>query len=395
ARGAVQDHPYRRLIERVRTLYRRNDLGGPLPFGQVDWLALPYESYKMAFTPGLLAEIYGSKMTTAQLTTVLRDEGRYQDLDSDGAWWMPSGRLFFSPNPASPDPGFARNHFYLPQGAQDPFGSISRVAYDASALLMIRTEDALGNTVTAENDYRVMQPRLVTDPNGNRAAAAFDSLGMVAGTAVMGKTTESLGDSLIGFTADLAPQQIDDFFASTDPHSAAAALLGNATTRIIYDLDRFHSSRKANPEDATRWAPVFASTVARETHVSDLQPNQQSKLQISFSYSNGFGREIQKKIQAEPETPGGPLRWVGSGWTIFNNKGKPVRQYEPFFSGLPGRRHQFEFGNRVGASPILFYDPVERVVATLHPNRTWEKVVFDPWRQETWDVNDTVLQVDP
>ncbi len=38
----------------------------------------------------------------------------------------------------------------------------------------------------------------------------------------------------------------------------------------------------------------------------------------------------------------------------------------------------------------LFYDPVERVVATLHPNHTYEKVVFDPWRQETWDVNDTL-----
>src|SRR5262249_19993183 len=27
---------------------------------------------------------------------------------------------------------------------------------------------------------------------------------------------------------------------------------------------------------------------------------------------------------------------------------------------------------------------------TLHPNHTWEKVVFDPWRQETWDVSDTL-----
>ena len=46
---------------------------------------------------------------------------------------------------------------------------------------------------------------------------------------------------------------------------------------------------------------------------------------------------------------------------------------------------------QVGVSPILFYDPIERVVATLHPNHTYEKVVFDPWRQVTWDVNDTVL----
>ena len=39
---------------------------------------------------------------------------------------------------------------------------------------------------------------------------------------------------------------------------------------------------------------------------------------------------------------------------------------------------------------MLFYDPLERVVATLHPNHTYEKVVFDPWQQATWDVNDTV-----
>ena len=35
------------------------------------------------------------------------------------------------------------------------------------------------------------------------------------------------------------------------------------------------------------------------------------------------------------------------------------------------------------------------MVATLHPNHTWDKVVFDPWRQETWDVNDTALIDDP
>jgi RHS repeat-associated protein len=31
----------------------------------------------------------------------------------------------------------------------------------------------------------------------------------------------------------------------------------------------------------------------------------------------------------------------------------------------------------------------------VHPNHTYEKVVFDTWRQETWDVNDTVARTDP
>jgi RHS repeat-associated protein len=174
--------------------------------------------------------------------------------------------------------------------------------------------------------------------------------------------------------------------------------LQNATTRVVYDVNRFYNSRTANPADPTKWMPCFAATISRETHYYDLATGQQSRLQISFSYSDGFGREIQKKIQAEPVPASGGTsttpRWVGSGWTIFNNKAKPVRQYEPFFSQL-AKGHQFEFGVQVGVSPILCYDPVGRVVATLHPNQSYEKVSFDPWYQQSFDVNDTVLQTDP
>ena len=157
----------------------------------------------------------------------------------------------------------------------------------------------------------------------------------------------------------------------------AALLLGQATTRIVYDLDRYRTAQQ----------PVFAATLARETHVSDPLPAGGLKVQLIFGYSDGFGREIQKKVQAEP----GPLdpkvgprrspipRWVGSGWTIFNNKGKPVRQYEPFFSATHAVRVR---AMRSASARSLFYDPVERVVATLHPNHTCEKVVFDPWRQD-------------
>lgn len=45
----------------------------------------------------------------------------------------------------------------------------------------------MDNVVLAQNDYRVMQPKIVTDPNDNRTAVVFDILGMVVGTAVMGK----------------------------------------------------------------------------------------------------------------------------------------------------------------------------------------------------------------
>src|SRR5262249_7340421 len=153
------------------------------------------------------------------------------------------------------------------------------------------------------------------------------------------------------------------------------------------------NTREANPLDPSRWEPAFAATLARETHASDPLPSDGLKIQISFSYSDGFGREIQKKIQAEPRpaSESGPIvdpRWVGSGWTISNNKGNPVRQYEPFFSQLATKGHRFEFGVKTGVSPILCYDPVERVVATIKPSHSYQKVVFDPWRQDAWDVND-------
>ena len=83
-------------------------------------------------------------------------------------------------------------------------------------------------------------------------------------------------------------------------------------------------------------------------------------------------------------------RWIGSGWTILDNKGNPVRTYEPFFSAT----HAFEFARVEGVSAVVFYDPVGRATATLHPDGAYEKSVFDPWLHRVWDTNDTVL-LDP
>ncbi|MBP5973613.1 toxin [Brasilonema sp. CT11] len=360
----------KRLIEQVRTLYRQDSEANttdptPLPLGQIDSLALPCESFKLAFTPGLLAQVYSSKMNSGELNTLLDNEGKYVQQDSD--WWIPSGRQAFDPA-----------QFYLPAQIKDPFGNLYISTYDTYHLLVIRTVDPLNNTVQIRNNYRTMQPEQVTDPNGNRSQVRFDALGMVVGTAIMGKEIENKGDTFANFKADLTDDEIKAFFDANDPHSLAAQHLGTATTRIIYDLNH---------------TPVCAASIARETHISDLEAGQQSKVQLSFVYSDGFGREAQTKVQAEPgsldpNVLNSPIlnpRWVGTGATIYNNKGKPVKQYEPFFSPT----HKFGI-EKHGVSSTLFYDPVERVVATLHPNHTWEKVVFDPWQQKTYDVNDTV-----
>jgi RHS repeat-associated protein len=408
----------RRLIKHIRTVYRQDDLTALLPLGELEPLALPGESYKLALTAGLLAHVFVRRRADGTEEPLLpvpvapllegqgADQGGYAA--QDGNWWIPSGRTFYSRNAAdtpAEELAEARTHFFLLRRYRDPFAHDTTVDYDGPAdpalprydLLVTRTEDAVQNVVSAENDYRVLGPRRMTDPNRNRTEVAFDALGMVAGTAVMGKPLPAPveGDSLALFKTDLTQAEIDAFYDAPDPHAPATGVLQNAATRIVYDLDRFQRTRQAHPKDPTQWLPVYAATLARETHVSDPLPPQGLRIQIGFSYSDGFGREIQKKVQAEPGplVEGGPVvspRWVGSGWTIFNNKGKPVRQYEPFFSQLAEKRHQFEFGVKIGVSPVLFYDPIGRAVATLHPNHTYEKVLFDPWQQTTYDVNDTV-----
>ena len=409
ATGIQAGHPYRRLIKRVSTKYRRDDLTTLLPLGELQTLALAAETYKLAFTAGLLSGVYQRQQANQSIENLLpnsvavlagneSDQGGFVDLDDDGNWWVPSGQVFYHPANATPPDELAeaREHFFLPRQYRDPFDQSSVVTFDTYNLLMIETTDALNNQVTAINDYRVLQPRRITDPNGNHTEVAFDALGLVAATALMDKETEGFGDLLdASFEADLTQAELDAFMSQPREASSSSdesiateivhSLLGRATTRIVYDLNRF----------MTAGEPCFASTIARETHVSDLQPGEQPKIQIGFSYSDGFGREVQKKIQAEPGpvVVGGPFinpRWVGSGWITYNNKGKPVRQYEPFFAAT----HEFEFAKQAGVGPILFYDPVERVVATLYPNHTWEKVNFDPWQQTTYDTNDTVLNAD-
>ena len=385
--------PARRLIARTSVLYRRDDLSGPLPPGVLEPLAQPYQSYRQAFTASLVHDLYGGLIDDA----TMRAAGYLRD---DDTWLLPSGRVFYSPGEGD-DPAaereYAVRHFFRPRRFADPFGNVTTVEYDRYDLLIGQTRDALGNLVTVGerdaagavtvdgNDYRVLAPRLVSDPNRNRSAVAFDALGRVSGTAVMGKPGERLGDSLDGFDPDPPIAMVAAYFA--DPFAHGHLLLGQATTRLLYDLDSYRRSEGAQP--------VRVAVLARETHVSDLAPGQESRIERRFSYSDGFGREVQRKAQAAagPVTAGGPEvvhRWIGSGWTVFNNKGNPVRQYEPFFTAV----HGFEFARAVGVSPVLFYDPVGRVVATLAPDDGYAKTAFDPWYQDAWDAADTVL-LDP
>ena len=404
-----------RPLAHTRTVYQADNLSGSLAWGTIESRGLPYETYTKAFSPAHLTAVYGQ----GRVTDAMMEDGGYVHWDAnDTEWWVPSGRVFFAPDGESDPEGYAETHFFLPCRFEDPFGNAATVEYDRYDLLVQETTDAAGNQATAGerpqnqdgtygrqaggpldaygNDYRVLAPVRVMDPNGNRVIVQFDALGRVAGTAVRGKPGAATGDMWGtdrwgSFNPDpLGDDEIDAFLfpATGEPVTVSdpVSVIGTIGSRFFYDPFAYQrTASDAQPR------PAAAVTLVRENHYYPTETTN-SPVRVTYACFDGFGREIQRKVEAEPD-PNTPTvkRWVGSGWTIFNNKGKPVRQYEPFFSAT----FAFEFAMAVGVSPILFYDPLDRVVGTLHPDHSWEKVVFDAWEQVTWDRNDTVGIGDP
>lgn len=263
-----------------------------------------------------------------RVTPAILTEGGYISLPGESGYWTPSGH-------AEHDPV----RFFLPTRFIDPFGAATTITYENN-MLVASVDDAAGNQVSATNDYRVMAPSVVVDANGNRNSAAFDELGMVVRTAVA-SADGSQGDTL-----------------------------DKPTTRFEYDLDRYASSGKAN----------FVHTFARETHGAD-----DTHWHESYVFSDGSGRVVMTKAQAAAAP------WVGTGRTVLNNKGNPVKQYEPFFSQTWEMETEAELVQQ-GVTAIMTYDAIGRLVRTDLPNGSYRRWERTPWQETTFDENDTATE---
>lgn len=383
--GSLSASPARRFITRRQVRYRADDLTGLLGPGVLEPLAITGESYQLAFTDSQLTAIFGVLVSSPELT-----EGGYVQLPAQTGWWAPSGRVYLSPgdgDTAAAELAAARAGFFLPRRAVDPLGGITRAGYDAYFLLPATHSDPVGNTTSAANDYRVLQPAATTDQNGVVLKVAFDALGRVTAEAVFGKPAELTGDDLTGFAADMAQADVLAQFAS--PFADPAAALGQATSRILYDAAAYQRTAAA----ADPAAPAVY-LLARQDHVAAQVAT--ARYQYQFAYCDGLGRQIQRKVLAAPGplAEGGPLqspRWAGSGWAVLDNKGRPVRRYESFYSATQA----FEFAPVTGVATTLLYDPPGRVVATLRPDSSWEKLVVRSWLEQAWDCDDTTAIGDP
>jgi len=86
-------------------------------------------------------------------------------------------------------------------------------------------------------------------------------------------------------------------------------------------------------------------------------------------------------------------RWIGSGRVVVDNKGNPVKQYEPYFSSTLAYEAETEVRER-GVTSLMHYDPLGRLVRTDFQNGTHARTELTPWLQRTFDANDSVLDSD-
>ena len=251
------------------------------------------------------------------------------------------------------------------------------------------------------------------DINDNLSEVMVDELGLVKAVAVLGKDLDNdgepeleLADDLTGFEEITENEKtvIQDFFLkedSNDIDQIGRDLLKHATRRFVYDFDTYRNSGK----------PVVTASINRETHHAHLGPGEETKLQLSFEYSDGLGNTAMVKAQAEPGMakkleiqPDGSfnvldidtstlnpeqLRWIGNGRTVLNNKGNTVKQYEPYFSVTP-RYEDAEELVETGVTPVIYYDSPGRNIRIELADKTFTKVEFDVWKQSSYDQNDTV-----
>ena len=280
----------------------------------------------------------------------------------------------------------------LPVITRDGLGNDSTITYGRPYhLLPVETTDVAGLTISAEHDYRVMQPRMVTDANGNRRAVAFGPLGFVTANAVLGKKGEQAGDTL------------------ETPGS-----------RLDYDLFAF----------ANRQEPVRVRRVVRLHHVTGTDvplPERDATIE-SAQYFDGFGRLLQTRTQAEdvlfgdPSFGGGvlpadqsapsreavgrrraagePPNVIVGGAQVYDNKGRVVEKFEPFFSA--GLEYTAPTEAQRGQKATMFYDARGHVIRSVNPDGSEQQVIYGipldltkpdrfaptPWEAYAYDAND-------
>jgi hypothetical protein len=195
---------------------------------------------------------------------------------------------------------------------------------------------------------------------------------MVIATTVYGSVNGIMkGDSPIDAYVEQKDPTLQDIV--TNPGS----YLQEATSFFYYNLEAWMNDHQ----------PPHFVNLLREKHNSELN-GEETPVQIQLGYSDGFGRSLQQKLNAGNDDNGNE-QWLVTGRTVYNNKEKPVKQYEPFYSNTYAYQDEQAVAP-VGVTPVIYYDPLGRMYRKETPKGFHSKMIFDSWQVTTYDENDTV-----
>lgn len=294
---------------------------------------------------------------------------------------------------------------------RDPLDHVTKITYDQFGLLPKTVEDAIGLVTKVDYQYRVMQPWRVTDPNDNVIEFTFSPIGLLTETWVKGKLARNEGDRRV-----------------------------RPSTTLSYGFLAFQKSKQVDP---TNLEPIFVRTSRQITH--DTDPNDTGDAIETREYSDGFGRLLQTRTQGEEirfgeaifgggdeVLPGNQRGGRGgvitglrntssirpnvvvSGSQIYDNKGRVVEKYEPFFD--VGWDYDQPEEKQLGGKVTIFYDPRGQVIRTINPDGSEQWVIYgipsvltDPplhpgefqkfaptaWEAYTYDANDNAGRTHP
>jgi hypothetical protein len=284
---------------------------------------------------------------------------------------------------------------------RDALGHDTAIAYDPPyQMLPVSVTDPAGLVTQAAYDYRVMKPRQVSGPNGNSTIFNFTPLGLLASTWVRGKAGEG------------------------DQRSPSIAR--------EYDFLAFDN----------RQQPIFVRTIRRAYHDTQTEiplPKRDDTIE-TLEYFDGFGRLMQTRTQAEDVIFGDPIFGTGvlspdqtappndavgtalppgtgpwvtvSGWQVYDNKGKVVEKYEPFFAA--GWDYAAPSSAELGQKATMYYDARGLITRTVNPDGSEQRVIYGipgtrsapnltnpdvfeptPWETYTYDANDNAGRTHP
>lgn len=412
-----------RLVGQTRTYYDGPAFDG-LPVGQIGLFGASTKTEILVLTADVVDQAYG-----ADVPPYLEPTGHpawTADYPSDFRTRLPS-RAGYVFRAGSGEPGDAGGYFAQADrrrydfqssvsetgrgllleaidplhDANRPSGHRTLIAYDQYDLLPRRVTDAAALTTEATYDYRVLQPSEVTDINGNVSVFTFSPLGLLTSSFARGKVVTE-GDQL------------------------------RASVRLEYAFRAFMDS------PANHRQPIYTRTTRRVHHDTEVDvslPEREATIS-TIEYSDGFGRTVQKRTQGEevrfgddhfgggetllprlqPDGPGGdvigrvntdPLQpnVVVSGWQTFDNLGRTVERYEPFFA--QGWEYDRPAEEDTGQKVVIFYDARGRGIRTVNPDGSEERAIFGvpgtlvapdltqpdsfeptPWEQYIYDAND-------